>query len=106
MCCLIDFLEDLGVHVRGVLRSPTIIVLHQFLPLYILVFVLPIKGAYMLVSVISFDHYIAIFFLPCYSFCFKVYFVWSGASLIVQLAPAMEEIPVQFLGWEDPLEKG
>ena len=30
-------------------------------------------------------------------------------SLIAQLVknpPAMQEIPVQFLGWEDPLEKG
>ena len=34
-------------------------------------------------------------------------YVW--ASLIAQLVknlPAMEETPVQFLGWEDPLEKG
>ena len=34
--------------------------------------------------------------------------VW-GASLIAQLVknpPAVQEIPVQFLGWEDPLEKG
>ena len=33
----------------------------------------------------------------------------SRASLIAQLVknlPAMEETPVQFLGWEDPLEKG
>ena len=32
-----------------------------------------------------------------------------GASLLVQLVknpPAMQETPVQFLGWEDPLEKG
>ena len=31
------------------------------------------------------------------------------ASLIAKLAknpPAMQEIPVQFLGWDDPLEKG
>jgi len=31
------------------------------------------------------------------------------ASLIVQLVknpPAMQEIPVRFLGWEDPLENG
>ena len=30
-------------------------------------------------------------------------------SLVVQLvknSPAMQETPVQFLGWEDPLEKG
>ena len=34
-------------------------------------------------------------------------FIW--ASLAVQLVknpPAMQEILVQFLGWEDPLEKG
>ena len=35
---------------------------------------------------------------------------WTvGASLIAQLVknpPAMQETPVQFLGWEDPLEKG
>ena len=31
------------------------------------------------------------------------------ASLIAQLVknlPAMQETPVRFLGWEDPLEKG
>ena len=28
-----------------------------------------------------------------------------GAS-VVKNPPAMPEIPVQFLGWEDPLEKG
>ena len=33
----------------------------------------------------------------------------TGASLIAQLVknpPAMQETPVQLLGWEDPLEKG
>jgi len=33
----------------------------------------------------------------------------TGASLIAQLVknpPAMQETSVQFLGWEDPLEKG
>ena len=32
-----------------------------------------------------------------------------GTSLVVQLVenlPAMQETLVQFLGWEDPLEKG
>ena len=32
-----------------------------------------------------------------------------GVSLIAQLVknpPAIQETPVQFLGWEDPLEKG
>ena len=34
---------------------------------------------------------------------------WGEASQVVQLVrnpPAMQEIPVQLLGWEDPLEKG
>ena len=33
----------------------------------------------------------------------------SWASLVAQLVknlPAMQETPIQFLGWEDPLEKG
>jgi len=33
----------------------------------------------------------------------------AQVSLIAQLVtnpPAMQEIPVQFLGWEDPLEQG
>ena len=39
-------------------------------------------------------------------------FSWSSkkwASLVAQLIknlPAMQKTPVQFLGWEDPLEKG
>ena len=36
-------------------------------------------------------------------------FMLLWASLIVKLVknlPAMQEILVQFLGWEDPLEKG
>ena len=35
--------------------------------------------------------------------------MWPRASLIAQLVknlPAMQEIMVRFLGWEDPLEKG
>ena len=34
---------------------------------------------------------------------------YSWASLVTQLVknlPAMQETPVQFMGWEDPLEKG
>ena len=34
---------------------------------------------------------------------------YVGASLIAQLVknlPAMQETPVRFLGWENPLEKG
>ena len=33
----------------------------------------------------------------------------QGASLVAQRVknlPAMQETPVRFLGWEDPLEKG
>ena len=33
----------------------------------------------------------------------------AAASLVAQLVknlPAMQETPVQFLGWEDPLEEG
>ena len=39
------------------------------------------------------------------NFCFLL----TRASLIAQLVkkpPAMQEAPVRFLGWEDPLEKG
>ena len=35
--------------------------------------------------------------------------LYTRASLVAQLVknlPAMQETPVQFLGWEDPLEKG
>ena len=35
--------------------------------------------------------------------------IYKWASLIAQLVknlPAMQETPVRFLGWEDPLEKG
>ena len=35
--------------------------------------------------------------------------LYSGASLVAQPVknpPAMQETPVQFLGWEDPLEEG
>jgi len=34
---------------------------------------------------------------------------YKRASLLAQLVknpPAMQEIPVRFLGWKDPLEKG
>ena len=43
----------------------------------------------------------------CLIFIRGLYIVW--ASLVAQLAknpPAMEDTLVQFLGWEDPLEKG
>ena len=35
--------------------------------------------------------------------------LWEQASLVVQLVmnpPALQDSPVQVLGWEDPLEKG
>ena len=40
---------------------------------------------------------------------YYMYHVPTGASLIAQLVknlPAMQKTPVQFLGWEDLLEKG
>ena len=40
---------------------------------------------------------------------FKVFMVFSQPLLVAQLVkkpPAMQETWVQFLGWEDPLEKG
>ena len=43
-------------------------------------------------------------------FLFKIHlYLYPRASLVVQLVknpPAMQEIPVRFLGQEDPLEKG
>ena len=43
-----------------------------------------------------------------FSFTYTYMYVYT-ASLIAHLVktpPAMQETPVQFLGWEDPLEKG
>ena len=43
------------------------------------------------------------------SYLFKTYVLSIGASLTAQLVknpPAMQETLVQFLGWEDLLEKG
>ena len=40
---------------------------------------------------------------------FAIAYIINGASLVAQLVknpPAMQETPVQFLGQEDPLEKG
>ena len=35
------------------------------------------------------------------------YVYWASlASQLVKNPPAMQETPVRFLGWEDPLEKG
>ena len=44
-------------------------------------------------------------------FLFNLYLSLQGlkASLVAQLVknlPAMQETPVQLLGWDDPLEKG
>ena len=44
----------------------------------------------------------------CLFVLFTISFDEQGASLRAQLVknpPAMQETPVQFLGWEDPLEK-
>ena len=51
---------------------------------------------------------------PCPTLCDKsslLVFSWimPGGSLVAQTVknlPAMQETQVQFLGWEDPLEKG
>ena len=47
---------------------------------------------------------------PCYFFYgFILFLLQFWASLIAQLVknpPAMQETPVRFVGWEDPLEKG
>ena len=32
--------------------------------------------------------------------------VWNLVALLVKTLPAMQETLVQFLSWEDPLEKG
>ena len=45
----------------------------------------------------------------CLFVLFTISFDEQGASLRAQLVknpPAMQETPVQFLGWEDLLEKG
>ena len=42
---------------------------------------------------------------PLISFNFKPYRT-SPVAQLVKNPPAMQETPVQFLGWEDPLEKG
>ena len=45
----------------------------------------------------------------CLLWYFATHHISIGASLIAQLVknlPAMQETLVQFLGWEDPLEKG
>ena len=33
-------------------------------------------------------------------------YMWTGREILVKNPPAMQETPVQFLGQEDPLEKG
>ena len=42
-------------------------------------------------------------------FCFYTSYNYSRASLVAQMVkdpPAMQEIQIQPLGWEEPLEKG
>ena len=58
---------------------------------------------------ISFILYIIYSIIIAYSYLIKVIYIVMRASLIAQLVknlPAMQETPVQFLGQEDPLEKG
>ena len=55
------------------------------------------------------DYFLLKLFKVCkiYSHSRIVMIIW--ASLVAQLVknlPAMQENPVRFLGWEDPLEKG
>ena len=60
-------------------------------------------------------HYTILQLTPKNADCFEMsptfssYLGFLGASLVAQLVknlPAMQKTPVQFLGWEDPLEKG
>ena len=54
---------------------------------------------------LNWELYITNTFSPSLFHCFSL----SWASLTAQLVknpPVMQETPVQFLGWEDPLEKG
>ena len=47
--------------------------------------------------------------LSDFTFTFRRKYTHIWASLVAQLIknpPAIQEIPVQFLGWKDPLEKG
>ena len=51
----------------------------------------------------------AICMCVCISLSISIYILSLRVSLVAQLVknpPARQEIPVQFLGWEDPLEKG
>ena len=54
--------------------------------------------------------YVPPFFLIGHTFATLHYkLCLGGVSLVPQVVknpPAMQEIPVRFLGWEDPLEKG
>ena len=43
--------------------------------------------------------------LPIYMGVVRLYWASLVAQLVENL-PAMQEIPVRFLDWEDPLEKG
>ena len=58
-----------------------------------------------------YDHCLALMLqIPWHSIIFNLYLsICMSASLVAQLVknpPVMQETPVQFLGWEDPLEEG
>ena len=38
--------------------------------------------------------------------CLFTYLIVSLMAQLVKNLPAMQETPVQFLGWEDPMEEG
>jgi len=44
--------------------------------------------------------------LPMFWLCYSIYIRLSLIAQLVKNPPAMQETPVQFLGQEDPLEKG
>ena len=83
---LIFCFDELSLGVSGVLKSPTIIVLCQFLLLCLLVFVLcmevfcvgcmDIYNCFVFLLDWSLDHYVVSFLISCNLFYFKVYFVW------------------------------
>ena len=57
------------------------------------------KALHLLTSTMKNDEFLQLYFA----------FMFIQASLVAQLVknpPAMQQTPVRFLGWEDPLEKG
>ena len=50
-----------------------------------------------------------VFYILILYYCYNFLLTLTHTILIAQLVknpPAMQETPVRFLGWEDPLEKG